>query len=163
MRLSADFGVAGGEFAKSSTQENVDSLSDKASKTNVGGKVPDEDADKVMSNIAGHVDLRGGTANFSNFSFEVPGASAQMHGTFNLENTAIDLHGTLKTEVELSQMTNGFKSTLLKPLNGVFKRKHAGAVVPVRLVGTYRDPHVGLDLPGAAVLSPGAKPTAAKN
>ena len=163
VRLSADFGVAGGEFAKSSTQENVDSLSDKASKTNVGGKAPDEDADKVMSNIAGHVDLRGGTANFSNFSFEVPGASAQMHGTFNLENTAIDLHGTLKTEVELSQMTNGFRSTLLKPFNGVFKRKHAGAVVPVRLVGTYRDPHVGLDLPGAAVLSPGAKPSAAKN
>ena len=149
---------------KPSSQAKVDGLSEKASAANVGDKAEDEDADRVMSNLAGHVDLRGGTADFSNFSFQVPGASAQMHGTFNLESTAIDLHGTLKTEAELSQMSSGFKSALLKPFNPLFKKKHAGAALPVHLVGTYRAPQVGLDLPGTgSSATPTVKPVSAKN
>jgi hypothetical protein len=70
-----------------------------------------------------------------------------MHGSYNLETEKIDLHGTLKTDAELSHLTNGVKSAMLKPLNIFFKRKHAGAVVPVRLVGTYHHPEPGLDLP----------------
>jgi len=164
VHLSGDFGIAGGEFVKPSSQAKVDGLSEKASAANVGDKAEDEDADRVMSNLAGHVDLRGGTADFSNFSFQVPGASAQMHGTFNLESTAIDLHGTLKTEAELSQMSSGFKSALLKPFNPLFKKKHAGAALPVHLVGTYRAPQVGLDLPGTgSSATPTVKPVSAKN
>jgi len=41
-----------------------------------------------------------GTARFSNLSFSVPGALAQMQGTYNLITEKIDLHGTLKTESE---------------------------------------------------------------
>jgi hypothetical protein len=44
-------------------------------------------------------------------------------------------------------MTNGYKSVLLKPFDDLFKRKHAGAEIPVHLVGTYSDPQAGLDLP----------------
>jgi hypothetical protein len=69
-----------------------------------------------------------------------------MHGTYQLETHKIDLHGMLKSEAELSKMSSGFKSVLLKPFNGLLKKKHAGAVVPVHLVGTYEDPQPGVDI-----------------
>jgi hypothetical protein len=109
-------------------------------------RTPDED--QVISELSGRVELRNATANFSEFSFTVPGASAQMHGTYSLESNVIDLHGTLKTDSEFSKMSGGFKSVLLKPFNVFFERKHAGAVLPVYLLGTYDNPQAGLDLPG---------------
>jgi hypothetical protein len=93
-----------------------------------------------------------------------------MHGVYNLENKEVNLHGTLKTEAELSEMSTGFKSVLLKPLNVVFKKKHAGAEVPVHLIGTYKNPEFGLDLPikksddkAKAKSQPQPKSTAAAN
>jgi hypothetical protein len=83
-------------------------------------------------------------------TFNVPGAAARMAGTFNLENEQIDFHGTLKTDAELSQDTTGIKSALLKPLNPVFKKKKAGAVIPVKMTGTYHEPSFGFDAVGAA-------------
>jgi hypothetical protein len=72
--------------------------------------------------------------------------SLGLHGTCNLESEAIDLHGTLKT-AELSRMSSGFKSVLLKPFDVFFQRKHAGAIVAAHLVGTYKDLQPGRDLP----------------
>jgi hypothetical protein len=145
--LSGDFGVEGGQFTKASTQKDIDALSDKSRGAKPDEQLEDEDAERVISNIAGHVQLRDATATFVNLSFDVPGASATMHGTYNVQSEAVDLHGTLKTDVELSKMSSGFKSVLLKPFDVFFKRKHAGASVPVHLIGTYMNPQPGLDLP----------------
>ncbi len=147
VRLSADFGIESGQFAQTSTQENVDELSNQSRGLKPHERAEDEDPERVISNFAGHVELRDATAAFANASFEVPGAFARMHGTYNLQSEVVDLHGTLKTEAELSKMTSGFKSALLKPFNIFFKRKRAGAVVPVRLIGTYKHAQAGLDLP----------------
>lgn len=150
VRLTGDFGILDGQFAKPSTELAVDALSAKAQSQTASEKNGNDDPDAVLSNLSGHVELTGGVANCRDFSFEVPGASAHMHGTYNLTSTAIDLHGTLKTQSELSQMSTGFKSALLKPFNGLFKKKHAGAVVPVHLLGTYHAPEAGLDVMAAA-------------
>jgi hypothetical protein len=147
VRLFGDFGIEGGQFRKASRQKDIDTLSDKARGRKPDEELEDDDPARVISNVAGHVELRDATATFVNSSFTIPGAFAQMHGTYNLENEAIDLHGTLKTDAELSRMSSGFKSVLLKPFDVFFKGKHAGAVVPVHLIGTYKDPHPGLDLP----------------
>jgi hypothetical protein len=69
-----------------------------------------------------------------------------MHGTYDLESRKVDLHGMLKSDAELSKMTSGVKSVLLKPFDALSKKKHAGAVVPVHLIGTYDDPQPGLDI-----------------
>jgi hypothetical protein len=53
-------------------------------------------------------------------------------------------------------MTTGFKSALLTPFNGLFKKNHHGAVVPVHLLGTYDAPQAGLDLPGTGSAAPPA-------
>jgi hypothetical protein len=147
LRLVGDFGIDNGQFTKTSTQDHIDTLSEKSRGTKPDAVSAESDPERVISNLAGHVELRNATANFENLSFQVPGAFAQLHGTYNLETQALGLHGTLKTDAELSNMTGGVKSVLIKPFNVFFKRRHAGAVVPVHLLGTYSQPQAGLDLP----------------
>jgi len=149
VRLTGDFGIAGGQFTKPSTQETVNDFSQRASGEKPEDKKSEDNKDEddtAISKLAGHVEVRDATANLSNLAFVVPGASATMHGTYQLETHKIDLHGMLKSEAELSKMSSGFKSVLLRPFNGLFKKKHAGAVVPVHLVGTYEDPQPGVDI-----------------
>jgi hypothetical protein len=38
-------------------------------------------------------------------------------------------------ESDISHVTTGFKSVLLKPLAPFFKKKHAGAVIPIAVTG----------------------------
>jgi hypothetical protein len=39
----------------------------------------------------------------------------------------------------------GVKSALLKIIDPLFKRDHAGAVIPIKIRGTRNDPKYGLD------------------
>ena len=103
-------------------------------------------AKTVLSDLKGHVELQDGTARFSNLSFSVPGALAQMHGSYNLISEAIDFHGTLKTQSEPSDTTQGIKALMLKVLGPFFKNKPAGYIMPVKITGTYLHPSFGLAL-----------------
>ena len=96
--------------------------------------------------LEGHVLLRNGVATFSSLSFGVPGAAAEMHGTYNLISEKVDLHGTLKTQAEISKTTHGIKSLMLKVLDPLFKNKPDGYLAPVKITGTYDHPVFGLDL-----------------
>jgi|HubBroStandDraft_6_1064221.scaffolds.fasta_scaffold01149_8 hypothetical protein len=170
--IRGDFGVDQAAFRKPSRQEQVDELSERArgeKKAKDKGKDQSQEQDKqqstndsdakadpagddpenIVMNLRGHLELRDGVAKFSDLTFNVPGASARMNGTYNLENEQIDFRGTLKTEAEISQDTTGIKSTLLKPLNPLFKRKKAGADIPVKMTGTYHHPKFGFDVEGA--------------
>jgi hypothetical protein len=140
--LVGDFSIARGRFTKAETQQNVNQLSEnsRGMKNNKG------DSPMVESNLKGHVNLSEGVAKFSSLFFDIPGASAQMKGTFDVSSKKVDFHGTLKTDAELSKETHGIKALLLKPLDPIFKRKHHGAVVPVEMTGTYSQPHFGLEV-----------------
>ena len=140
-----------GNFTKSDTQQGVNSLSqgalgDKNHKT----ENDDSDSQNVLSDLKGHILLRNGIATFSNLSFSVPGASAEMQGTYNLISEKIDLHGTLKTVAEISKTTHGIKSLMLKVLDPLFKNKPDGYLAPVKITGTYDHPEFGLDLGNGA-------------
>lgn len=163
LAMRGDFGVDQAAFKKPSRQEQVDELSERSrgeKKDKDKGKDQSKEQSKtqadpagddpanIVMNLRGHLELRDGVAKFSQLIFNVPGASARMNGTYNLENEQIDFHGTLKTEAELSQDTTGVKSTLLKPLNPLFKRKKAGADIPIKMTGTYHDPQFGFDVAG---------------
>lgn len=140
LELKGDFGIESGHFNHPETKEKIAELSARAQ----GGKDPDPA--KTIADLRGHADLHEGVASLSGFSFRVPGAHAQMHGTYDLLNERVNLHGTLKTEAELSNQAKGFKSVLLKPFDFIFKTKRHGAVVPVKLTGTYSHPQPGLDI-----------------
>jgi AsmA-like protein len=132
--LQADFGIDSASFTNLKTQHSVDQLSERAE----GEK--NEDPESVLSDLKGHVDLKDGIANFSSLSFGVPGAVAQMHGTYDLGSEEIDLRGMLHMQAKLSDATTGIKSFLIKALNPFLKNDHPGAEVPVHITGTYSHP-----------------------
>ena len=147
VQLDGDFGIDEAHFTSPDTQAQIDNLSESAR-----GKKPEDDSDgppeNVVSGLKGHVSLRDGTATLTDFSLWIPGAHAKLSGTYNLLDQKVDLHGILGTDAKLSQTTSGFKSVLLKPFDALFKGRKRAAVVPVKLTGTYSDPHAGFDLLG---------------
>jgi hypothetical protein len=72
--------------------------------------------------------------------FTVPGAVARGAGTYDLSNEAIDLRGKLAMLATVSKAAGGIKSLLLMPLDPFLRRMGAGAIVPVRITGTYSHP-----------------------
>jgi hypothetical protein len=139
--LQGDFEIEHAQWTKPDRQMSVNMLSKKAS-----GKKKDPETPNVTADIKGSVLLSNEIARFQAVSFKVPGVQAILHGTYNLADTKIDFHGDLKTEASLSDDNSGVKAVLLKPLDPLFKRKNAGAVVPVEMTGTYHDPHFGVSL-----------------
>jgi hypothetical protein len=106
--LRGAFGIEGGEFSDSSTQQGVDKLSAGARREK--GKDRD-DPQTVLADLEGQVGLLGGTARSSDLSCNVPGAGAYLQGTYNLINCRIDLRGQRKVDSKISNTTEGLQST----------------------------------------------------
>lgn len=149
--LVGDFKIDPARFTSGRTQFNVDKLSAKAQgETEKGKKKNDkakhagpesDDPNPTLADLKGHVELKNGVARFSRLSFSVPGATANMAGTYNLVDKRVDLHGKMSMQASLSQATTGVKSFFLKILDPFFKKKHAGAVIPVAMTGSYGHTH----------------------
>ena len=155
VELNGDFGIAGAQYTNPDTQRRVDLASaksqgeadkiedDQDADKKHGTDKTDQDLEHVVSNVKGHVVLQNGVATFSHLSFDVPGASAKLNGTYSLLNETIDMHGVVLVNVELSQATTGVKSFLMKIVQPVIRKKRrtgTGSVVALRVTGTYRNP-----------------------
>jgi hypothetical protein len=139
--LEGTFGIDEGNFTKPDTQKGVDTLSAGARGQNR------EDPETVMTDLKGQVKLSNAIAQFSDISFGIPGAKAQMHGTYSIvEPHRVNLHGIMRVDANISKTTSGMKSLLLKILDPIFKKKKHGEIVPVHILGTYDKPDFGLDL-----------------
>ncbi len=147
IRLDGKFDITEGHFARPNTQLKVDELSERARKQKAK-ETNAADPQRVVSDFEGDARVRDATAFLSNALFRVPGAVARGQGTYNLITEAIDLHGTLAMQASLSKAAGGIKSIFLIPLDPFFKKKGAGAVLPVRITGTYSHPVFGLSLTG---------------
>jgi hypothetical protein len=141
VNLQGDFGIDEARFARSTTQEKVDNLSQLAQ-----GDKKNDDPASVVENLKGHVVLNRAIATFSDFSFSVPGALAHLHGTYGLLTQQVNLHGTLQLNHKLSKGSTGVKSVLLKAVEPLFKKKNAGEIVPIKIGGTFSHPSYGLDV-----------------
>jgi hypothetical protein len=77
----------------------------------------------------------------------VPGASVSLHGAYNLDSQALDFHGDLHLQAELSQMTSGVKSFFAKLVQPLFsgKKGKGKTDIPIKIGGTRSDPKFGLD------------------
>ena len=102
----------------------------------------------VLSSISGHASLANGIATTRDLRVQFPGASTTLAGTWNLHSTAAHLTGDLNMDTDISHVTTGFKSLLLKPLAPFFKRRKAGAVIPVAFTGTSGNYKVSQDIVG---------------
>jgi hypothetical protein len=137
VKLEGEFGIGGARFTSPKTENSLTDLSRRAS----GEKDRiTENPERVLSDLRGQVALSNGVATFSHLRFTVPGARAQMQGTYNLVNQRINLHGLLHMDNSLANSTSGIKSFLLKALGPFLKSNHRGEVLPVSITGTYDHP-----------------------
>ena len=142
--LKGQFDVSNAQFVKLSIQEKVQTLSRRAK-----GETDDSESDgDIVSNLRGNFQLKDGVMEFTQLTFGVPGALIQLRGTYGLRSEEVDFHGTARMEAKLSEMTTGFKSFLLKAIDPFFKKNKAGAVIPIKITGTRKQPAFGLDIIG---------------
>jgi hypothetical protein len=92
------------------------------------------------------VKIHNGVAHLSSAYFQAPGARARVEGRYKLDNSQVDLHGNLWTDASLSDNTTGIKGMLLEPLDPLFRRKHAGAMMGVSMTGDIHSPTIGTAL-----------------
>jgi hypothetical protein len=100
----------------------------------------------VLSSLSGHAKLRDGVLSTQRITFQIPGASADLNGSFNLRDKTVHLIGDVRMQSDISHVTTGFKSVLLKPLIPFFKKGKAGAVIPIAVTGSSGQYKVTQDL-----------------
>jgi hypothetical protein len=143
IRMDLGFGVQGSRFTSPKTQDSIDRISESA--RGEKKKEQAEDLRTALSEVHGNIQVRNGIAAISNGSFQVSGADAAVHGTYNLLNRRVDLHGTLDTRGDLSDTTAGFKAVVLKAITPLFKKRGSMRIVPFEITGSYGNTAVGID------------------
>jgi uncharacterized protein involved in outer membrane biogenesis len=140
--LDGRFTVDQARFSQMKVQERVDQLSRRGRGQTTDGSGQGD----VASGFRGRFTLNDGVMTFEKLSFEVPGVEISLSGTYGLLDERLDMHGTARLDAELSQMTTGFKSFLLKAFDPLFSRNGAGALLPIKIQGTRSSPSFGLDI-----------------
>ncbi len=140
--LDGRFDLVSAEFTSDKVQDKIDALSNRSR----GIHKPENQADNVASNLAARFVQKNGNIRFSRLSFQVPGALISLTGAYGLRSEKIDFEGHARFKADLSHMTTGWKSLLLKAVDPFFKKDGAGAVLPIKITGTKSDPHFGLNL-----------------
>jgi hypothetical protein len=141
--LSGTFRVPRTHFNNPKVQGKLDSLSlvsqgkPKEAHEHSGGDVP--------ADLRGAFALNDGVLSFSLLHFLIPGTHVDLSGIYSLDGQTFDFHGKAMLDAKLSQMTTGWKSILLKPVDPFFRKDGAGTEIPIRVTGTQSEPHFGLD------------------
>lgn len=143
MRLTGDFRASNGSFENQKIQTRINDLSlrSRGDLKRMGNSAEAP----VASDLSGTFKLENGILLFSSLNFKVPGTQADMTGKYSLDGQIFDFHGIVKMQAKLSQMTKGWKSILLKPVDPFFHKDGAGTEVPFKITGTRSEPHFGLD------------------
>jgi hypothetical protein len=144
LQLAGSFKVPAGHFTNEKVQTRINDLSLRGlgKPKLIGDGKPDAN---VPTYLQGRFRLEDGVLSFSLLHFQIPGTQADMTGKYSLDGATFDVHGLLKTNAKLSQMTTGWKSILLKPVDPFFHKHGAGAEIPFKITGTRSEPHFGLD------------------
>ena len=140
--LVGRFDVGAAKFSDAGVQKKLSGMSHRAR-----GRDPDEKAENVVSDLGGTFRLKDASLSFSDLSFGLPGATVRLHGAYGLRSEVIQFDGTLRMDATISEAAGGgMKGALLKIVDPIFRKKGAGAVVPIRVRGTRDKPEFGLDV-----------------
>ena len=143
LQLKGKFHVLNGHFSNDKLQKKIDDFSLRGmGEPKLINKAPEI---VVPTDLQGTFTLNRGMLSFSFLHFEVPGTHADMRGRYSLDGNTFDFHGKLRMDAKLSQMTTGWKSILLKPVDPFFHKNGAGTELPFKITGTRSEPHFGLD------------------
>ncbi len=135
MVLDGDFDADDAHFASSEVRQKLASLSRHGL-----GEPKNEEVGSALSDLKGHFHLENGVIAFKNLNFSVEGATILLDGSYKIREGELDFKGQLRLQAALSQTMTGVKSVLAKPLDPLFKKEGAGAVIPISITGTRDNP-----------------------
>lgn len=142
LELAGEFAIAAARFSDGSIQAKISDMSERAR-----GLKPEEHFDNVMSGVKGKFRLDRGVLSIRESSFGIPGATVQIAGRYGLRDAALEFDGTVRMQATISQAAGGgVKSFFLKAVDPLFRKRGAGAVVPIRIRGSRDEPKFGLDV-----------------
>jgi AsmA-like protein len=141
LQVAGKFALAKGQFTDAKVQDKLRELSRRSQ-----GKGEDEDPGRVLTSMTGQFTLKNGTLSLPDLTFEVPGAAVNLAGEYQIDGEVLDFHGTLKMKASVSQAVGGFKSIFLKPFDALFREKGHGAVVPIKIAGTRKEPKMAIEM-----------------
>ena len=140
--LAGQFDVDGARFSDPAVQKRLSGMSHRAR-----GRDPDARAENVVSDLSGTFRLKDGSLSFSSLAFGLPGATVRLRGSYGLKSEAIAFDGTLRMDATISEAAGGgLKGLFLKAIDPIFRKKGAGAIVPIKVRGTREKPQFGLDV-----------------
>ncbi len=140
--LAGTFDVDAAKFTDAGVQQKLSGMSHRAR-----GRDPDAQAENVVSDLGGTFSLKDGSLSFTDLTFGLPGALVRLHGSYGLRSEAIAFEGTLRMEATISEAAGGgLKGFFLKAIDPIFRKKDAGALVPIKIGGTRDKPQFGLDV-----------------
>jgi len=138
------------EFTSAKLQDHIDDLSMRAQ-----GKPKDAKADgsdhkpEVASDMTIDFSMANAMMLIRALHYQVPGANVDLDGAYTEDGNAFDLRGHVRTDATASQMVTGWKSALLKPFDGMFKKDGAGAQIPIQITGDHGNFKVGFAMHGS--------------
>ena len=130
LRMDGAFLIPSERFTNRRSEQKLSQFSSRAQ----GERSTPGTAADVFSSLGGGISIQHGIASTRRLSFQVPGASVNLHGIFSLRNGDARLLGDLHMLSDISHMTTGFKSKLLKPFAPFFRQQGLGAVVPIAIL-----------------------------
>jgi hypothetical protein len=141
LQVTGTFALARGQFTDAQVQDKLRELSRRSQ-----GKGQDEDPGRVLTSMKGRFMLQNGALSLPDLRFQVPGAAVNLAGRYQIDGEVIDFRGTLKMQATVSKAVGGFKSIFLRPFDPLFREKGAGAVVPIKITGTRKEPKMGIEM-----------------
>ena len=120
-----------------------------------------EDAAVVGSSMSGTFSQADAVMQIAELNYQMPGAQVTMNGQIELVGSTYEFHGKVRTEATASQMTTGWKSMLLAPMDKLLKKNGAGVELPIKVTGTRSTYDLRLDFPHDT-RAPAKLPTPAK-
>ncbi|SNS24634.1 hypothetical protein SAMN05421770_101165 [Granulicella rosea] len=137
--------IRGAAWADRAMQQQIDAVSQRAQGKAEVAKGDPRKIPVATSDVTMQVAIDNGVMSLTHVVDSMPGASVVMQGTYALIGGRVDMHGVARTAARASQLTTGWKSLLLKPVDPLFSKHGAGAEVPVKMTGDLAHPAFGTD------------------
>jgi hypothetical protein len=141
VQVAGTIKISGVEFANPRLQDRIDGLSMRAQGRPDEAKVASQDKRaEVASQLSANFSLANAITKIDDLQYEVPGAHIRLQGVYSLDGNVFEFGGRLRTDAKASQMVTGWKSALLKPLDGFLGGKGgSGLDLPISINGVKGD------------------------
>jgi hypothetical protein len=140
--MDGTFDIPAERLTNQTTEQKLSAFSRRAQdlkSTEFDAALADQDPtthSDVLSSLNGRAKIRDGIVSTERLTCQMPGASVDLNGTFNFRDRTVHLLGNLHMQSDISHVTTGFKSLLMKPLIPFFKKDNSGAVIPIAITGS---------------------------